>query len=74
MDFDNLRLRRRRHLAPYTPEQIEATVGTDCDICVSDVRNGPPYDYRPYVIVAAEPTDDPYVVKIDVEPKLVFRF
>jgi hypothetical protein len=48
-----------------TPEQIEASIGTDCLI-----RTG----YLTYVIVAAEATDDPYQAAIEIEPKRVWRF
>jgi hypothetical protein len=59
--FTDLKL--RSHRCPLTSEQIEGYVGTDCRIL-----------NVPYVIVAAVPTDDPYVAAIELEPKRVWRF
>ena len=52
-----------------TPEQVAASVGTDCKIVNEDRTR-----YDDYVVVSALPTDDPCVASIIVEPKLVYRF
>jgi hypothetical protein len=66
VEFTDLKLTSR---APLTPEKINACIGEDCWLTKPDWPG-----YKQYVVVAAEPTNDPYEAAVQVEPKRVWRF